>query len=102
MLHPCKWSDVLCPAIFHGHLEGLIEVEFREGGLKNIGEGGLFGGSKMTEDEINIAELLADGGIIRAETETGEILGAEVGGDGFQAIIAAAGAFDAETSFAER
>ena len=82
--------------------EELTEVEFREGGMENVGEGGLFGGSKMTEDEIDIAELLADGGVVRAETETGEILGAEAGGDGFQAVIAAAGAFDAETGFAER
>lgn len=37
----------------------------------------------MTEDKVDIAELTANFGIVRAEAEAGEIICAEVGGDGF-------------------
>lgn len=45
----------------------------------------------MSEDEVDVADLLAYGGVIGAEAEARELVGAEVGGDGFEAVIAAAG-----------
>ena len=56
----------------------------------------------MAEDEVDVTKLGADGGIICAETEARKILGAEVGGDGFETVVPAARAFEAEASFAER
>lgn len=56
----------------------------------------------MAEDEINVAELGANGGIIRAKAEARKIFGVEVGGDGFEAIVPATRTFSAETGFAER
>lgn len=62
---------------------GLAEIELLKGGSEDIGESGLFFGGEMTEDEVDIAELTANFGIVRAEAEAGEILCAEVGGNGF-------------------
>lgn len=56
----------------------------------------------MAEDEVDIAEFGADCGVVRAEAEAGEVFGAEVGGDGFQAVVPSARAFSAETGLAER
>ena len=56
----------------------------------------------MAEDEINISELGANGGIICTEAETGEVFGVEVGGDRLEAVVPAARAFSAETGFSER
>lgn len=68
----------------------------------------------MAKDEIDIADL--GGGlslsvameivaevevVVSAEAEAGEVFSAEVGDDGFEAIIAASGAFLAEAELAE-
>ena len=45
----------------------------------------------MPENEVNVADLLTDGGVVGAETEARKLVGAEMGGDGFEAVIAAAG-----------
>ena len=45
----------------------------------------------MSEDEVDVADLLTYGGVVGAETEARELVGAEVSGDGFEAVIAAAG-----------
>ena len=45
----------------------------------------------MSEDEVDVADLLAHGGVVGAETEARELVGAEMSGDGFEAVIAAAG-----------
>ena len=45
----------------------------------------------MSEDEVDVADLLAYGGVIGAEAEARELVGAEMSGDGFEAVIAAAG-----------
>ena len=45
----------------------------------------------MPENEVDVADLLTDGGVVGAETEAWELVGAKVSGDGFEAVIAAAG-----------
>lgn len=45
----------------------------------------------MSEDEVDVADLLTHGGVVGAETEARKLVGAEMGGDGFEAVIAAAG-----------
>ena len=45
----------------------------------------------MSEDEVDVADLLAYGEVVGAETEARELVGAEMGGDGFEAVITAAG-----------
>ena len=45
----------------------------------------------MSENEVDVADLLAYGEVVGAETEARELVGAEMGGDGFEAVIAAAG-----------
>lgn len=56
----------------------------------------------MAEDEINVAELGANGGIIRAKAEARKIFGVEMGGDRFETVVSAARTFSSETGFAER
>lgn len=56
----------------------------------------------MAEDEINVAELGANGGIIRAKAEARKIIGVEVGGDRFETVVPATRAFGAETGLTER
>lgn len=81
----------------------MLEVFFDtgEGGLENIGESFSFVGGEFTEDKLRVAESSADVGIIRADTEAGEIASAEGGSDGFEAVIAATGAFGAVADLAE-
>ena len=45
----------------------------------------------MSEDEVDDADLLVYGEVVGAETEARELVGAEISGDGFEAVIAAAG-----------
>ena len=45
----------------------------------------------MSEDEVDVADLLAYGEVVGAETEARKLVGAEMGGDGFEAVIAATG-----------
>ena len=55
----------------------------------------------MSEDEVDIADLLAHGRVVGAEAEARELVGAEMGGDGFEAVIAAAGPVFAVAESAE-
>ena len=55
----------------------------------------------MSEDEVDVADLLAHGRVVGAETEARELVGAEMSGDGFEAVIAAAGPVFAVTEGAE-
>lgn len=61
----------------------LFEIEFCEGGIEDISEGGLLVGGEVAEDEIDIAEFRTNFGIVGAEAEAREILCAEMSGDGF-------------------
>ena len=45
----------------------------------------------MSEDEVDVADLLAYGEVVGAETEARKLVGAEMGGDGFETVVAAAG-----------
>ena len=60
-----------------------------------------FLGSKTAEDEFDITELPTDLGIVGAETNASKIFGMEVGGDGFEAIVAAAGAASTEAGLSK-
>ena len=45
----------------------------------------------MPENEVDVADLLTDGGVVGAETKARELVGAKVSGDGFEAVITATG-----------
>ena len=45
----------------------------------------------MSEDEVDVADLPAHGEVVGAEAEARELVGAEMSGDGLEAIVAAAG-----------
>ena len=45
----------------------------------------------MSEDEVDVADLLAHGRVVGAEAEARELVGAEMSGDGLEAVVAAAG-----------
>ena len=55
----------------------------------------------MPENEVNVADLLTDGGVVGAETKARELVGAKVSGDGFEAVITAAAAVFAVAKGAE-
>ena len=55
----------------------------------------------MPENEVDVADLLTDGGVVGAETEARELVGAKVSGDGFEAVITAAAAVFAVAKGAE-
>ncbi len=54
-----------------------------------------FSGGEVAENEVDIADLGTQG-VVGAEAEAGESVGAEVGGDGFETVVAATTAFFAE------
>ena len=68
---------------------------------EKVGEGGFFVRCKLAEDEVDVAELLADFGVVGAEAETGEIGGFELARDGFEAVVPSAAAAFAEADLAE-
>lgn len=57
---------------------------------EELGEAFALRRGEASEDEFDVAETLAKPWIISAEAEAREILGMEVFGDGFEAIVAAA------------
>lgn len=69
---------------------------------EEVGEEGFFLGSEAGEDEVDVAELCAELGVVSAEAEAGEIVGAEVVRNGFEAVVAATGAFGAVADGLER
>lgn len=81
-------------------LRGVL-VDFLADGGEEGGESGLFFGGEAAEDEFDVAEGVAEVGIVGAEAEAGEVGGVEVAGDGFEAIVAAAGAVEAVADFPE-
>lgn len=81
-------------------LRGVL-VDFLADGGEEGGESGLFFGGEAAEDEFDVAEGAAEVGIVSAETEAGEVGGVEVASDGFEAVVAAAGAVEAVANFSE-
>lgn len=77
-------------------------MDFLEGAFKDFPESVFFSVRKMTEDEINIAEFLANFGIVCAEAEAGKIFGAKVIDDRLETVVATTRAMLTETSFTER
>lgn len=69
---------------------------------KESGEGGFFLGGKAAEDEIDVAKFLAEFVVPCAEAKTWKIGGAEIFGDGFEAVVAAGAAFGAVAEAVER
>ena len=55
----------------------------------------------MPKDKVDVADLLAYGEVVGAETEARELVGAEMSGDGLEAVIAAAGPVFAVAESAE-
>lgn len=76
-------------------------VDFLADGGEEGGESGFFFGGEAAEDEFDVAEGVAEAGIVGAEAEAGEVGGIEVASDGFEAIVAAAGAVEAVADFSE-
>lgn len=72
-----------------------------EGGLEKIWELFPFFGGKFAKNKFGVADFLANCGIISADAEARKIASAESCGDGFETIIAAAGAFGAVANLAE-
>ena len=76
----------------------LIKLEFCGDFGENVGELGFFFFGEFAKDEVDVTEFFAEGIVPCAEAESGEVFRAEVGDDGFEAIVAASGAV---LSFAE-
>lgn len=76
-------------------------VDFLADGGEEGGESGLFFGGEAAEDEFDVAEGVAEVGVVGAEAETGEVGGVEVASDGFETVVAAAGAVEAVADFSE-
>ena len=55
----------------------------------------------MSEDKVDVADLLTDGGVVGAEAKARELVGAKVSGDGFEAVVATAAAVFAVAKGAE-
>ena len=72
-----------------------------EGGLEEIWELFSFFGGKFAKNEFGVADFLANCGIISADAEARKIASVEGCGDGFEAIIAAAGAMRPEAELTE-
>lgn len=68
---------------------------------EEAGEGGFLVGGELTEDEVDVAEFLADFGIVSAEAKARKIGRFKVFRDGFETVIAAATAAFAEAEGAE-
>lgn len=94
-----RFSSILWKLIVVKASEILFDAS--EDSLEDIGELFPLGGSEFAEDELCIAEGLADAMIICADTEAWEIASAEGGSDGFEAVVTAAGAFGAVADLAE-
>ena len=75
-------------------------VDFGGGGGEEGGEGGAFFGGEFGEDEVSVADFLAERGI-GAESEAGKLIGAEMFNNGFEAVVATGGAFFFEAESAE-
>ena len=88
--HTCRFRRRLASGIDAGG-------DFSE----KAGESGFFVRSELAEDEVDVAELLADFGIVGAEAEAGEIGGFELAGDGFEAVVPSAAAAFAEADLAK-
>lgn len=76
-------------------------VDFGGNLLEEGGEPVLLGGGEMSEDEVDVAELLADGRITSTETKAGKILGLEMLNNRFEAVVPSTGAVFAVAEFAE-
>ncbi len=59
------------------------------------GESGFFVGGEAAEDEVGVADFLAEVVVSCAEAKAGKIGSMEVFGDGFETVVAAAAAFGA-------
>lgn len=51
------------------------KINFLECGKENFWELSFFFGGKMTEDKINVAEFLTDGGIVATKAKSRVIVG---------------------------
>lgn len=81
---------------------GLELIDFFSDLSEESRKGGFFLGSETAEDEVDVAELLAEFIVPCAKAETGEIGGVEVFGDGFETVVAAGAALGAVTKTIER
>lgn len=61
----------------------------------------MLGGGEAAEDEVDVADFLAEGVVAGAEAETAELIRIEVLEDGFEAVIGASGAMFAVADGAE-
>lgn len=81
-------------------LGGML-VDFLADGGEEGGESGLFFGGEAAEDEFDVAEGVAEVGVVGAEAEAGEVGSVEVASDGFETVVAAAGTVEAVADFSE-